>query len=264
MGNYNSNWTTFAESLCTLGLGNTWLRLGYEFDNKATSTSVPWATSNNQGNLENFGKYFAQIVETIKADEGTAGSACKNAGSNFRFVWNPTSMAFLGNPGDWRWPNGGMPLSSLELAWPDTYCTLPNSACVDAIGLDTFDAEPPNAGYTDKQNWNSNIGVQLTDAQTFAGDEGVSSLPFVFPEWGLMAPGQTGEPGGMGDDPTFVACMYDFMIKNNVSYESYDNVSESGWNSEITASGTTFQNSLAEYQSAFGHGTDNCSTLLNS
>lgn len=263
LGDYDSNWTTFAESLCALGLGNTWLRLGYEFDNKAPSSSVPWATSNNTQDLQNFGKYFALIVETIKADEATTGTACANAGSDFKFVWNPTSMAFLGNPGDWRWTNGGMPLSSLELAWPDQYCTAEYSPCVDDIGLDTFDAEKTTLHYTDAQNWTDNIDVQLTDAQAFAQDESVSSIPFVFPEWGLMAPNQTGEPGGMGDDPTFVACMYDFMVNNNVPYESYDNVSEAGWNSEITASGTTFQNSLAEYQSAFGQGTDNCSNLLN-
>ena len=128
----------------------------------------------------------------------------------------------------------------------------PGKAYVDYIGLDLYD-QAPSSGYTpiEEGDW---ILPQLTStqpqalgAQPFASQYGV---PLTFCEWGVAAPEL--DVYGLGDDPLYINNMYDFMTTpaNNVAWESYFNISELGWNSQIT--GAAFPNSLAAFKADFG------------
>jgi hypothetical protein len=256
--NYDQYWAIFAQTLCLEGLGNTWLRLGYEFDNGSGNAWYTGNSTTGDDDLQYFGEYFAQIASTMQSEESSLENqqpnACPSATQGFKFVWNPTGLAFLGSK-DTDF-SGGMPLSSLEQAWPGGYG---DTQYVNYVGIDVFDAQPPNESYTEAENWSDNISNQLRGAQSFETAEGVSGIPLAFPEWGLDAPNQSGEPGGMGDDPDFVDGMYCFMVNNNVAFETYDNVSGSGWASQITPGGG-FPSSLIRYQDDFGQGdTSECS-----
>lgn len=237
-GDYNQYFRQLASSLINEGLGNAWLRLGYEFDNQGMAkSSKPWGTSNNTTQEGYFAQYFRQIVTTMRAVPG----------SNFRFIWNPDGFAFLGNSDPEYLSSGGF---SLLPAWP-------GSQYVDFIGADVYDVEPSvTTGYTQAQNWATFINPQIQAAAQFASNEGV---PLAFPEWGVMSH----EPpmAGMGDDPGFINGMYCFMTNpaDHVAWESYTNANYVGWNSQIT--GSSFPASLAAFQQDFGQGsTSACSS----
>jgi len=228
---YNAYFRLLATSLIKEGLGNAWLRLGYEFDNSGLKgPSNPWGTGNSTTQEGYFAKYWQQIVTTMRGVNG----------ANFKFVWNPDGYTFLGaNDQEYLKSGGFSPLA----AWPGSHY-------VDYIGADVYDWEPTLvSGYTQAENWAKFIEPQLQDAEQFASSEGV---PLAFPEWGVMAP----EPpfAGMGDDPSYVDGMYCFMINpaNDVAWESYSNTSYPGWNTEIT--GSSFPASLAAFQEDFGQG----------
>jgi hypothetical protein len=228
-GDYNAYFHQMAKSLIAEGLGNSWLRLGYEFDNTGTTgPTTPWGTGHSTVQEGYFAQFFQQIVTSMRGVQGAA----------FKFVWNPDGFAFLGS-NDPEYPTG----YDLAAAWPGAHY-------VDYIGSDLYDLEPSSmSGYSQAQNWTNFVEPQLQAAQQFAAAQGV---PLTFPEWGVMAPEPTF--AGMGDDPSYVNGMYCFMTNpaNNVAWETYSNTSYNGWNSEIT--GGTFPASLAAYQADFGQG----------
>jgi hypothetical protein len=239
VGDYDADFKTLAESLIDEGLGNSWLRLGYEFDNLGTiGPSNPWGTENTTSQLTNFKDYWIHIVDAMRSEQALLNSE-KHEDTTFKFVWNPDGFAFLGNDDPQYQNSGGITLSD---AWP-------GPKYVDYIGVDLYDVEPtPMTGYTQSENWADFVEPQLQAAQHFASNKGV---PLAFPEWGVMAPE---EMGGMSDDPSYINGMYCFMIKpaNDVAWESYSNTSYTGWNSEIT--GGSFPLSLQEFQADFGEG----------
>lgn len=234
---YDAYFSQLASSLVAQGLGNAWLRLGYEFDNHGLDgNSKPWGTGNDPTQEGYFAQYFQQIVISMRAVPG----------ADFKFVWNPDGFAFLGNNDPEYLKSGGI---SLSAAWP-------GAQYVDYVGANVYDWEPTlTTGYTQAENWADFIDPQLLGAEQFASSVGV---PLAFPEWGVMSH----EPpfAGMGDDPGYVNGMYCFMANpaNNVAWESYSNTNYPGWNSEIT--GSSFPNALAAFQADFGHGsTSACS-----
>ena len=236
-GAYNGYFRQLALSLIGEGLGSTWLRLGYEFDNSGLKgPSSPWGTGNDPTQEGYFAQYFQQIVTTMRAVPG----------ANFKYVWNPDGYAFLG-PNDPEYlKTGGFDPAA---AWP-------GAQYVDSIGIDVYDWEPTlSTGYTPAQNWTNFIQPQLQDAQQFASSVGV---PLSIPEWGVMSKGPVFP--GMGDDPGYVDGMYCFMTApaDNVVWESYSNTSYQDWNTQIT--GTSFPQSLAEFQKDFGQGSGPCVT----
>jgi hypothetical protein len=173
-GLYDKYFTQLAQTLQGLGLGNAWLRLGWEFDNNG----YPWkaATTTAEGY---YASYFRNIVTTMRAVPGT----------NFKFVWNPDAYAFAGQNDPVH------PGYDPSPAWP-------GAAYVDYIGLDLYD-EAPGPGYTPATLW-SWIQPELAAAEQFASTNG--GEPLAFPEWGVAVPvaGQY----GMGDDPLYVNNMY--------------------------------------------------------
>ncbi len=163
---YNTYFKQMATSLIREGLGNAWLRLGYEFDNSGLKgPSSPWGTGNSTTQEGYFAQYFQQIVTTMRAVSG----------ANFKFVWNPDGYAFLGaNDQEYLKSGGFSPIA----AWP-------GSQYVDYIGADVYDWAPSlTSGYTQAENWTNFINPQLQGAQQFASSVGV---PLAFPEWGVMA-----------------------------------------------------------------------------
>lgn len=230
-GIYNAYFHQLATSLIDEGLGGTWLRLGYEFDNSGLKgPSSPWGTGNSTTQEAYFAQFWQQIVTTMRAVPG----------QNFKFVWNPDGYAFLGANDQEYLKSGGFNPSA---AWP-------GKQYVDFVGADVYDWEPsPESAYTPAENWANFIEPQLQGAQQFAASEGV---PLAIPEWGVMSKGPVFP--GMGDDPGYVNGMHCFMVNpaNDVAWESYTNASYQDWNTQIT--GTSFPNSLAAFQADFGQG----------
>lgn len=230
-GTYNGYFRQLATSLIGEGLGNSWLRLGYEFDNSGLKgPSSPWGTGNSITQEGYFAQFWRQIVTTMRAVTG----------ANFKFVWNPDGYAFLGQNDQQYLKSGGF---SPAAAWP-------GSQYVDFVGADVYDWQPTmETGYTQAENWANFIEPQLQGAEQFASSEGV---PLAFPEWGVMSKGPVFP--GMGDDPSYVNGMYCFMVNraNNVAWESYSNTSYQDWNTQIT--GSSFPQSLAAFRSDFGQG----------
>jgi hypothetical protein len=226
-GLYDSYFAQLAKTLVAEGLGNAYLRLGWEFDNNAYAWKAQNPTEEGY-----FASYFQKIVTTIRAVTG----------ANFKYVWDPDAYAFDGGLEDTV--HSGYDVAD---AWP-------GRAYVDYIGLDLYD-QAPSSGYTPTEEWNwilpqlTSTKPQALGAQPFASQNGV---PLAFCEWGVAAP----ELGvyGLGDDPLYINNMYNFMNTgaNNVAWESYFNISELGWNSQIT--GGSFPNSLAAFKADFGHG----------
>lgn len=224
---YQGQYVQLANSLISEGLGNAWLRLGYEFDNSGNA----WSTGNSPTQEGYFADYFENIVYAMKSVSG----------AHFKFIWNPDAYAFDGGVEDTVYPDYGV-----AAAFPS------DPSVVDFIGVDLYDYAPAS-GYTPTQEW-SWIEPQLTSttpgalgAEAFAAQEG---KPLAFPEWGVAAP----EPDlyGLGDDPNYINQMYCVMENpdNNVAWESYSNTSYTDWNTEIT--GGSFPNSLAAFQADFG------------
>jgi hypothetical protein len=102
-GAYNTYFTTLAQNLVQMGLSNTILRLGWEFNGNWYAWSVASATD-----AANFAAYWRQIVTAMRAVPG----------QQFQFFWNP---------------NGPSPTSYT----PDQ--AYPGDAYVDYVGTDQYD-----------------------------------------------------------------------------------------------------------------------------
>jgi hypothetical protein len=231
-GDYDQYFIQLATTLVQEGLGNAYLRLGWEFDNR-TSTYA-WETGNDTQQENDFAEYFQDIVTTMRGVSG----------ADFQYVWDPDGFAFLTQQ---DYPvvdpvyNG---YYDLQAAWP-------GATYVNYIGLNLYDLAP-SSGYTPTETWDDYIELQLTAAEEFASQNG--GVPLAFPEWGVER--REMKLYGMGDDPLYINNMYCFMINpsNNVAWESYFNISGADQDSEIT--GGSFPKSLAAFQSDFGYGAD--------
>ncbi|WP_328584423.1 glycosyl hydrolase [Streptomyces sp. NBC_00370] len=229
-GDYDGYFRTLGESLVAAGLGSAWLRIGWEFNGgwyawRASSDTAHWAT------------FFQAVV----------GSMRGVAGSDFRFIWNPT-IGYQQVPADQLYPG-------------DSY--------VDFIGLDVYD-----------QSWAANTypwpagstAAQIAAAQQTAwtndihgGDHGLAYWKtyadshgkyLVVPEWGVCDRGDT--HGGL-DNPAFVQNMHDFLVGANVPYASYFDVNASDGAHQLSPGvdpngnpvTTEFPNSAAKYLELF-------------
>lgn len=147
-GAYDSYFTTLAGSMVAAGEGNSYLRLGWEFDGNWYAWQAQTATDE-----ANYASYFRQIVTAMRSVPGAA----------FNFVWNPDASAFVSTS------------DSVTAAYP-------GNAYVDVIGLDLYDrswaspATPQNA-------WTSTYLPELTAAESFAQSE---DKPIALCEWGAQ------------------------------------------------------------------------------
>jgi hypothetical protein len=194
-GAYNGYFTTLAQNLVAAGMGNSYLRIGWEFN----QSRYPWYAA---GQATAFVDYWRQIVTAMRAVPG----------AQFRFIWNPS-----------RGDNGAKDLAMGNLA--NYY---PGNAYVDMIGMDVYDTAwdtyPGGAAEFQKtltQTWGLNWLSSFAAAQ---------SKPLVIPEMGLGPFGAASTDGapfvgsGMvsgGDDPTFVNDMFQWIEQHDVSYVGF-------------------------------------------
>ena len=105
-GAYNGYFTLLAQNLVAAGMGNSYLRIGWEFN----QSRYPWYAA---GQADAFVTYWRQIVTAMRAVPGT----------QFHFIWNPS-----------RGDNGPKDKAMGNLA---SY--YPGDAYVDMIGMDVYD-----------------------------------------------------------------------------------------------------------------------------
>ncbi|HVC71036.1 MAG TPA: glycosyl hydrolase [Acidimicrobiales bacterium] len=220
-GAYNADFAALAQTLVTEGEGNAILRLGQEF----TGSWNAWRVT-NATDAANYAAYYRQIVQTMRP-----------ISPGLKFVWEGAD------------PQDG----SYSGAYTADQ-SYPGDAYVDYIGSDTYD-----------QSWAGNCGLAFTnsttpaaslcsfDAVTLPGLNRVAAFasahgkPIVFPEWGLAI---RGDGHGMGDDPTFIQQMANWISFHNVAFDLYFNFDVSGQVDAITDG--RFPASLATYQADFG------------
>lgn len=221
-GAYNANFVALAQTLVSAGEGNAILRLGQEF----TGSWNTWKVT-DAADAANYAAYYAQIVTAMRSVPGQA----------FRFIWEGAD------------PEDG--------SYPGAYTadqSYPGNQYVDYIGTDTYD-----------QSWAGNCGLAFNnttsafsslcsfDTVTLPGLNRVAAFaaahgkPVVFPEWGLAI---RGDGHGMGDDPTFIQQMDDWISFHDVAFDLYFDFDVPGQVDAITDG--QFPASLAAYRADFG------------
>jgi beta-mannanase len=187
-GAYNSYFVTLAQTLVAAGEGNTYLRLGWEFDGNWYPS---WDADTPSAEAQ-YAAYFDQIVTAMRSV----------AGEKFQFVWNPDGSAFI-EPG-----------YNVALAYP-------GNAYVNVIGLDVYDQSwlspltPTNA-------WDNTTAPALGAAHAFAAAQG---KPLAFCEWGIVTDGAGlgDDPLYVNNMAAFMK-----SPANDVAYESYFNFDGTG------------------------------------
>lgn len=163
-GAYNSHFVTLAKNLVDAGVGNAYLRLGWEFN----GSWFKWRVRDAR-DASDFAAYFRNIVNAMRSVRG----------EEFRFVWNPNA-------------GGSYDTYSPSQAYP-------GNAYVDFIGTDLYD-ESWVQPLTPQTAWAGQLtgswGLDWLDS--FAAEQG---KPIVFPEWGVAL---RSDGHGLGDDPYFV------------------------------------------------------------
>ncbi len=195
-GAYNAHFAQLAKILVQQNLGNSIIRLGWEWD----GGWYPWHVMTAE-DAKNYAGCWQQIVRTMKAVPGA---------EKLQFCWNGA-----GEPK--KFP--------LEAAYP-------GDDVVDYVGLDIYDKTwakgtypyPPNASDDEKlaiqkKVWdvlyNGKFGIKAWCDFAKAHQKG-----FMVPEWGI----DVADKGhGGGDNPYFVQQMYNFIQDpaNNVYEAAY-------------------------------------------
>jgi hypothetical protein len=191
-GAYNSYFTTLAQNLVAAGMGNSYLRVGWEFN----QTGYPWYAA---GQPAAFVAYWQQIVTAMRSVPG----------AQFKFVWNPS-----------RGDNG-----SKDLAMGNLASYYPGDAYVDMVGMDVYDTAwsvYPGATAEFQKTLTKTWGLNW-----LASFGAAHSKPLAIPEMGLGPFGATAVNGAPfvgsgivsgGDDPTFFTSMFQWIAQNNVSF----------------------------------------------
>ena len=198
-GSYDATWISIATTLVSLGLQQTEIRPGWEFNGN-------WYKWSAGGHVASYIGCFQHMVTAMRSV----------AGQQLTFTWNPN----LGG--------GAFPA---EQAWP-------GAGYVDDISLDVYDTSwtvyptPASmttaAAETSAWAWIRKGDHGLNFWSAFAAAQG---KPLAISEWALTA---RADGHGGNDDPIFVDGMFDFMLDpaNHVAYANYFNVP---LNHQITA-----------------------------
>lgn len=201
-GAYNVHFRRLAENLVAHDLGNTLLRLGWEFN----GGWYAWRADTKE-KAPAFAAYFRQIVTTMRAVPGAEG---------LKFVWNPAMEPW--------WPY------SPELAWP-------GDDVVDYVGVDVYDQSwakdtypfPEGASEAEIQRRQLKVWDQIkNNPQAFglpywAEFSKAHKKPLTIPEWGVC---ERSDKHGGRDNPLFIEKMHAFITDpaNNVYFECYFDV----------------------------------------
>ncbi len=201
-GAYNIYFQHLAENLIANDLGDTILRLGWEFN----GGWYAWRADTKE-KAATYAAYFRQIVAAMRSVQGAA---------NLTFVWNPAMEPW--------WPYAP------ETAWP-------GDDVVDYVGIDIYDQSwakdtyPYPEGASEEQI----SAIQLKVWDQVKNNEKAYGLPYwvqfaarhkkplTIPEWGICA--RSDKHGGL-DNPMFIEKMHEFINDpaNNVYFECYFDV----------------------------------------
>jgi hypothetical protein len=197
-GAYDHYFTTLATNLVAVGEGNSILRLGWEFN----QPTFAWYAA---GQPAAFVSYWQQIVTTMRAVPG----------ADFQFEWNPS-----------RGDNGPK-----DRAMGDLTAYYPGNQYVDIVGMDVYDQA--FGSYPGSAAEFQTVLTQQWGLQWLASFGAAHGKPIAIPELGLgegpSAPDSgpingTGRLSG-GDDPLFIANMFDWIIQNDLAGNEVANVS---------------------------------------
>jgi hypothetical protein len=221
-GAYNANFVVLAQTLVAAGEGNAILRLGQEFTGSWNAWKVTNATD-----AANYAAYYRQIVNSMRSVPGQA----------LQFIWEGADPQDGSYAGAYTADN-----------------SYPGDAYVNYIGTDTYDQSwagscglafnNTTSAADSLCNWNSTIVPGLNRVAAFATAHG---KPIVFPEWGLAI---RGDGHGMGDDPTFIQQMDNWMLFHNVAFDIYFDFDVPGQVDAITDG--QFPSALSTYHTDFG------------
>jgi hypothetical protein len=192
-GAYNAHFTALAAALVQNKLGNSIIRLGWEFD----GGWYPWKTQTLDAAAD-YAKCFHQVVIAMRAVPGA---------EKLQFCWN----------------------GALENRKYELQAAYPGDDVVDYVGLDIYDKLwtkgiypcPDNAPAQErldrhKKAWTA-IYTNPHGIKAWIDFAHSHNKPVSIPEWGLWSP----KDHGGGDDPYFVQQMHD-LIQNpdNHVYEA--------------------------------------------
>lgn len=226
-GDENSTFVAIAKNLVTLGFGSAILRLGWEFD----GTWYPWSVQTN-ADAANFATYWQNIVTAMRSVPG----------ANFKFLWSPAGFQSL----SWN----------INAAYPgDSY--------VDAVSFDVYDwswdssifpgGDPHNTATVAQSN--AVFHDLLTDTEGLnwlASFAQTHQKQLVIPEWAVD---DRNDGHGLGDDPTFINNMYNWMVANHVAWSIYfvDNPTDNANQGiDFLLTDGNFPNSLTAFKADFG------------
>jgi hypothetical protein len=193
-GSYDAYFVTLAQNLVSMGLSNTILRLGWEFNGGWFNWSVA-----NPTDAADYAAFFRNIVTAMRSVPGQA----------FQFVWNPN-----GAPGP-------TPFT------PDQ--AYPGDAYVDYVGTDVYDntwATPK----TPQVAWANDVSAEW-GLNWLAGFAAAHGKPITFPEWSVeIRP----DGAGLGDDPYFVNQFAAWITGHNVAFTDIFSFNAPDGESDIT------------------------------
>ncbi len=230
-GDYNRHYEALAKNLVAVGLGNSILRLGWEFNGG-------WYAWRGNGKAEALAEYWRQIVKTMRAVKGAEG---------LQFDWNP-AMGYQQFPAEKAWPG-------------DEF--------VDFVGVDLYDdswtkdtypwPEGTNAAEVEarrKKVWNEvllNGDHGLMFWKKFSAEH---HKPLTIPEWGVSD--RQDHHGGL-DNAYFVEQMHAFIAdpKNNVAFHCYFDVEAPDGHHQLSPGKkaehkTEFPEAAAAFRRVFG------------
>ncbi|WP_232291767.1 glycoside hydrolase family 26 protein [Frankia sp. QA3] len=189
-GNYDAKWRQFGRWLMSMGRGDSFVRLGWEFN----GLWFAWAATDPQ-----------QWIQCFR----NASSAIKATSPQVRIDWNLNAHGST------------TPVGAFDLYPGDQY--------VDVIGIDSYDQYPPSPTYADFDN-QCNGDAGLCQVITFARTHHkLFSVPEwgVVSQQGTKA-GRGGAAGG--DNPAYMEKMYETFAHNAdiLAYEAYFPDAEEG------------------------------------
>ncbi|WP_462202736.1 glycoside hydrolase family 26 protein [Frankia sp. CcWB3] len=182
-GRYDAEWRQFGRWLVSMGRGDSFVRLGWEFN----GLWFAWAATDPQ-----------QWVQCFR----NASSAIKATSPRVRIDWNLNAHG-----------------STTSVGAFDLY---PGDQYVDVIGVDTYDQYPPSPTYADFDNQCNGDGG-LCQVILFARTHHkLFSVPEwgVVSQQGTKA-GRVGAAGG--DNPVYIEKMHEAFVRNAdiLAYEAY-------------------------------------------
>jgi len=216
-GKYNARFKILAENIVKHHLGDTILRLGWEFNGG-------WYTWRASGKEAAFAEYWRQIVKTMRAVPGA---------EQLQFCWNPTL---------------GYQQFPAEKAWP-------GDEFVDFVGVDVYDESWIKDGYPWPAGASAEViearRTLVWNDALLHGDHGLAfwskfarahGKPLTIPEWGVNNRVDMKDQHGGLDNVYFIEQMHRFIMDptNHIAFHSYFDVQAGDGHHQLSpgASGT--------------------------